>query len=91
MTRAPVPFGTGPHAPDPFFARQADMKRIYLVALSAAALAVGTIGVALGDDDDNKREGVGSRGLGAVENPAYRTECGSCHVAYPPKLLPADA
>lgn len=22
-----------------------------------------------------------------VDNPAYRQECGSCHVAYPPKLL----
>ena len=22
-------------------------------------------------------------------NPAYKAECGSCHVAYPPKLLPA--
>lgn len=24
-----------------------------------------------------------------VRNPAYRQECGSCHVAYPPQLLPA--
>jgi hypothetical protein len=24
-------------------------------------------------------------------HPAYRTECGSCHVAYPPQLLPKDA
>ena len=25
------------------------------------------------------------------ENPSYRAECGSCHVAYPPGLLGADA
>lgn len=25
------------------------------------------------------------------ENPSYRTECGSCHVAYPPALLAPDA
>jgi hypothetical protein len=25
------------------------------------------------------------------ENPSYRAECGSCHVAYPPALLGADA
>lgn len=23
--------------------------------------------------------------------PAYQAECGACHVAYPPRLLPADA
>ncbi|MGB0126390.1 MAG: diheme cytochrome c [Rhodocyclaceae bacterium] len=26
-----------------------------------------------------------------VANPAYRSECGSCHVPYPPALLPAAA
>jgi hypothetical protein len=25
------------------------------------------------------------------ENPSYRAECGSCHIAYPPALLGADA
>lgn len=24
-------------------------------------------------------------------DPAYKAECGSCHVAYPPKLLPAES
>jgi hypothetical protein len=24
-------------------------------------------------------------------NPAYRAECGSCHVPYPPQLLPAES
>lgn len=26
----------------------------------------------------------------AIDNAAYRTECGSCHVAYPPALLDRD-
>jgi nitrate/TMAO reductase-like tetraheme cytochrome c subunit len=26
-----------------------------------------------------------------VTNPSYQTECGSCHVAYPPALLPAGS
>ncbi len=26
-----------------------------------------------------------------VTNPVYKAECGSCHVAYPPALLPADS
>jgi Dihaem cytochrome c len=31
-----------------------------------------------------------SRSL-AADNAAWRAECGSCHVAYPPTLLPAEA
>ena len=27
----------------------------------------------------------------AADNPAYARECGSCHLAYPPQLLPAGA
>lgn len=27
----------------------------------------------------------------AVDNAAYRTECGSCHIAYPPALLDREA
>lgn len=26
-----------------------------------------------------------------VDNPAYRSECTSCHIAYPPQLLPAQS
>jgi hypothetical protein len=33
----------------------------------------------------------GSEGRLMVSNPMYRAECGSCHVAYPPALLPATA
>jgi hypothetical protein len=31
----------------------------------------------------------GERAAGAALLPAYREECGSCHVPYPPRLLPA--
>jgi len=30
-----------------------------------------------------------STDVAAVENPVYKEECGSCHMAYPPGLLPA--
>jgi hypothetical protein len=30
-----------------------------------------------------------STDVAAVENPLYKEECGSCHMAYPPGLLPA--
>lgn len=29
--------------------------------------------------------------IAAVSNPTWKAECGSCHVAYPPTLLPADS
>ena len=32
-----------------------------------------------------------SIGVAAVSNPQYSEECGSCHMAYPPGLLPAQS
>jgi NAD(P)-dependent dehydrogenase (short-subunit alcohol dehydrogenase family) len=72
------------------------MNKIRLGALSAALLAAGLSGAALADRDDDEHEGRGSRsnqgrGLAPVTNETYRTECGGCHFAYQPGLLPADA
>ncbi len=73
------------------------MNKIVGIALGAALLAIGVAGIALGDDDGHEgREGHGgwgSRGrdLAPVVNESYRTECGGCHFAYQPGLLPADA
>ncbi len=42
-------------------------------------------------DDDHEYGGKYSRqstGVALVANPLYQTECGSCHMAYPPGLLP---
>lgn len=68
------------------------MNKIVAGALSAALLAIGVVGIVLGDDDDEGRGGKSSRGrdLAPVTNAVYRTECGSCHFAYQPGLLPAD-
>lgn len=59
-------------------------------SLTAAALAIGVIGVSLtlngtGYADDG-------RGLSRAipQNAEYTAECGSCHMAYPANLLPAD-
>jgi len=54
-------------------------------ALRALALVVtaGTAGLALADDDENKRLN--------INHPAYRSECGSCHIAFPPALLGAES
>ncbi|WP_193771017.1 diheme cytochrome c [Candidatus Magnetaquicoccus inordinatus] len=35
------------------------------------------------------KQGDGKRDVAPVENALYRAECGSCHLAYPPGLLPS--
>ncbi len=50
-----------------------------LAATGAAAL-IAVAATALGDDDEH---------VFALTNQLYSDECGSCHVAYPPQLLPA--
>jgi hypothetical protein len=70
------------------------------LALAAAALAatLAFASAAAGDHDRHRgREhehdrGDGSHGAGRgglPPDPAYAKECGSCHLAYPPRLLPA--
>lgn len=46
------------------------------------------------DDDSGYRGGTGGRSALAGADPAvvmYREECGACHVAYPPGLLPSPS
>jgi hypothetical protein len=78
------------------------MKTGLIGALSALVLALGAAGAALSDHDhDDEEEGHevhsrdaarwrGGRDVDPVTNPVYRDECGGCHLAYPPGLLPAD-
>ena len=48
----------------------------------AASLALGALPAAVADDDDDARRY-------APSQPAWKAECGGCHVAYPPQMLPA--
>jgi hypothetical protein len=58
--------------------------------VSAALLASGIAGGARADDDDDERGSKQrNRALAPVANETYRTECGGCHFAYQPGLLPA--
>lgn len=41
--------------------------------------------VSMADEDDYWER---TRDVAAVTHPAYKEECGSCHMAYPPGLLP---
>ncbi len=65
---------------------------IKTVIFSTTALTfVGILGIGLedvwSDDDDGIK--MRSRGVAPVTDPLYKEECGSCHFAYPPGLLPA--
>lgn len=58
--------------------------RSYLPVL-VLALTVGGTGVLLASDDGSKEGNLFPQSV----DPKWRAECGSCHVAYPPALLPA--
>ena len=53
---------------------------MYLILV--ATLAIGTSNTVNADDDKEGHRYTAS-------NPVWKAECGSCHVAYPPQLLPA--
>lgn len=55
------------------------MRAKHLVTLIAAA---GVSGWLFASDDGERH------GLPVPANPAWRAECGSCHIPYPPALLP---
>jgi nitrate/TMAO reductase-like tetraheme cytochrome c subunit len=46
------------------------------------ALAIGATNPAVADDDDEVHRY-------SANSPTWKAECGSCHIAYPPQLLPA--
>ena len=65
------------------------MHSIYISTLRMIAVIVllgGVISVAQADDDHEHHEG-GRRAV--PTNAVWQAECGSCHVAFPPRLLPA--
>lgn len=76
------------------------MKTQHLITLGTLVLALGAAGVALSDydrdDDDHYEEGkehrwaAAGRDLDPATDPSYRSECGACHLAYPPGLLPVE-
>lgn len=64
---------------------------IMTVIMIIGSLAIA--GVAIGDDDRGEHHGGGRLGrrldVAPVSNELYAKECGSCHFAYQPGLLPA--
>ena len=68
-----------------------------LSILAIGLFTLGAAGVAFGDDDDNDRRGKQNErsqtraDFAPATNAAYGEECGSCHMAYQPGLLPVRA
>jgi nitrate/TMAO reductase-like tetraheme cytochrome c subunit len=65
------------------------MKKSYLKLLQTltvvTVLCGGVISTAYADDDENEKP------MAAANNAKWKAECGSCHIAFPPRLLPADS
>ena len=59
-----------------------DIKNILLATAMGACVAATPIA---GADEDHR----GKSGLAPVKDELYRAECGACHFAFPPGLLPA--
>lgn len=61
--------------------------------LTAGLLALGASSLAVGDDDDHDEhdDWLSRSDVAPATNATYRDECGACHMAYQPGLLPASA
>lgn len=59
-----------------------DIKNILLATAMGACVAATQVA---GADEDRR----GRPGMAPVNNELYRAECGACHFAFPPGLLPA--
>lgn len=72
--------------------REWDDMKLRWVAATVIAAVIALAGSLAFSDDDRKSEGralfAGPDGIRAVDNPLYAAECGSCHFAYQPGLLP---
>ena len=64
------------------------MKRLGLFSFLACILIGWLIAVVIADDDDEER---GKDGFGPVDNVTYKEQCGACHLAYQPALLPSES
>jgi len=64
------------------------------LAISSIIFTVGILTLPIvWSDNDFRWERIrdNSSGLATTTNPVYKEECGSCHMAYPPGLLPAKS
>ena len=67
------------------------MKNTLLSILLISLGFIFTIPLVWSDSDELDEYKRTSVGFQMPDNPVYKTECGSCHMAYPPSLLPASS
>ncbi|MCW9031506.1 MAG: diheme cytochrome c [Gammaproteobacteria bacterium] len=63
------------------------MKKTILISSTILTACVLMVPVVF-SDDDRREYRQRSVGVAAATSPAYKEECSSCHMAYPPGLLP---
>jgi len=67
------------------------------LAITAVIFTIGlvTLPVVFSDNDfrwgEHEEYGHKSTGAVTINNPLYKEECGSCHMVYPPSLLPSNS
>lgn len=64
---------------------QFKFQNVFKMAAVVLLLAGGMMSVAHAEDDDDDER------MPVAKNALWQTECGSCHVAFPPRLLPAES
>lgn len=67
------------------------LKTVLGLSLGVLGLSALALGDWHGDDEDSEGWGRGTGGseVAVVDNALYQQECGACHLAYQPGLLPA--
>jgi hypothetical protein len=63
-----------------------ESKKMILILISYFLLFLLPFSIAIADDDDHE-----SKYLTPVNNEAFKQECGACHFAYQPGLLPSGS
>jgi len=61
---------------------------LILITLASVTLLIFSWGISSHADNDESYESTHNDNLSAVKNDLYVAECASCHMAYPPGLLP---
>ncbi len=69
--------------------RAKDFIRMFAVAVLVMGMSVAPISGVYADDDEDEGDDEGQQVV--VSNALWKTECGACHAAYPPRMLPAES
>lgn len=64
-------------------------NNLFVTVISLSLVLSAGLAFADDDDDDGYRFWIKATGIAPVTNSLYQEECGSCHFAYQPGLLPA--